>query len=138
MAATKKIAPDPMTQGHVTAQEEMRVVQLLATHSYAEVQQATGLSKGSIYRVALKSGARKTEARILQRHAERRRQQESFLREIMDTTTTADVLDFLAGIPDNSVACHVTSPPYNASKPYLGSSTADALHHVFFHGWLMQ
>jgi DNA modification methylase len=127
-----------MTPGHLTAENEQRVIQLLATHSYAEVQEATGLSKGTIYRLALKSGARKTEARILQRHRERRQEQESFLREIMDSTATADVLDFLAGLPDNSVACHVTSPPYNASKPYLGSSTADALHHVFFHGWLMQ
>lgn len=133
-----KLRAAPLVPGHLSGKDEKRVMELLATHSYVEVAQATGLSRGTIYRIALKSGARKTESRILQRHAERRAQQEAFFREMLDTTATADVLDFLAEIPNDSIACHVTSPPYNASKPYLGSSTADALHHVYFHGWLMQ
>lgn len=132
------MASTPMIPGALTSKDEARCMALLATHTYDEVQALTGLSKGTIYRIALKSGARKTEARIRQRHADRKRQQEAFLREVMDSTATADVLDFLAEIPNGSIACHVASPPYNVSKPYQGSSTADALHHVYFHGWLMQ
>lgn len=118
--------------------EQQHAIALLATQTYQETADATGMSRGAIYKLALKVGARKHESRIRQRAAERRRDQQAFMAEIMDHTANADVLDFLAGIPDNSIACHVTSPPYNASKPYLGSSTADALHHVYFHGWLMQ
>lgn len=117
---------------------QRRAIALLATHTYEEVRQKTGMSRGTIYDLACKVGARKHESRIQQRQAERRSWQEAFLREMINTTATADVLDFLAGIPDNSVACHITSPPYNAAKPYLDSPMADALHHVYFHGWLMQ
>lgn len=138
MAKAKCSLLDPMTPGALSEADEKRCMQLLACHTYDQVQEITGLSKGTIYRIALKSGARKTEARIKQRHTDRRRQQEAFLREVMDAPATADVLDFLADIPDNSISCHLTSPPYNAAKRYLGSSTVDALHHVYFHGWLMQ
>jgi len=117
---------------------QRHAIALLSTKTYEEVEAETGMSRGAIYKLAVKVGARKHEAKIRQRHAERQRDRQAFLREIMNDTATADVLDFLAGIPDNSVNLHLTSPPYNANKPYLGSTTADALHHVYFHGWLMQ
>jgi DNA modification methylase len=118
--------------------EQQRAIALLATHTYEEVRQETGMSRGAIYQLACKVGARKHEARIQQRQAERRSWQEAFLREMINNTATADVLDYLAGLPDNSVSCHITSPPYNRAKSYLGSSMMDAMHHVYFHGWLMQ
>lgn len=116
--------------------DDATVIALLAMHSYAQVQELTGLSKGAIYRVALKSGARKTEARITQRKADRRREQEDFLRSVINTTTTADVLDFLVQIPDSSVACHFTSPPYNCGVAYGGTTTTDTMRFTYFHGWL--
>ncbi|TAN25004.1 MAG: site-specific DNA-methyltransferase, partial [Castellaniella sp.] len=106
--------------------------------TYAEVQAITGLSKGAIYRAALRTGARKTEARIAERHAERRERQLAMLRDMMNSTVKADVLDFMAGLPDDSVACHFTSPPYNVGKRYGDAAGADALRFTFFHGWLMQ
>lgn len=118
--------------------DDVQLAALLATHTYAEVQALTGLSKGAIYRAALRTGARKTEARIAERHAERRERQLAMLRDMMNTTVKADVLDFLAGLPDDSVACHFTSPPYNVGKRYGDALGADALRFTFFHGWLMQ
>lgn len=118
--------------------EEQQAIALLNTHTYEEVRQQTGMSRGKIYKLAMQVGARKHETRIRQRQAERKQWREAFLREMLDTTATADVLDFLAAIPDNSVQCHLTSPPYNVGKAYGNSPMADAMHHVFFHGWLMQ
>jgi DNA modification methylase len=114
------------------------VTQLLATHRYDEVQAMTGLSKGTIYRIAKAAGARKTEARIRQRAAERRREQVEFLQSMIDSTAKADVLDFLADIPNDSVDCHISSAPYNLGVEYGGCPGADSLRFVFFHGWLMQ
>ncbi|MGH8159271.1 MAG: DNA-methyltransferase [Rhodanobacter sp.] len=126
------------TLGRAQLHTEADVVAMLATQTYADVQQATGRSKGAIYRIAMKAGARKTEARIHQRKADRQREQQAFVQEMIDSTTTADVLDFLAGLPDDSVACHVTSPPYNVGKKYGDSPGADTMRFVYFHGWLMQ
>jgi len=118
--------------------DDAAVIALLSGHTYAEVEAASGRSKGAIYRLALRSGARKTEGRIAERKAERRQRQEEFLRSMLDTTAKADVLDFLEGIPDDSIACHVTSCPYNVSKSYGGSPSADTMRFTYFHGWLMQ
>ncbi len=89
-------------------------------------------------RVALKLGVRKHEARIQQRREERRREQEAFLLSMVDATAKADVLDFLAGIPDDSLAAHISSPPYNLGKSYGGGPSADTMRYTYFHGWLMQ
>lgn len=121
-----------------TQHDDASLAALLATHTYAQVQDLTGLSKGTIYRAALRTGARKTEARIAERATERRQQQLAFLQEMLDTTATADVLDFLAGLPDDSVQCHMTSPPYNLGKKYGAAPGADALRMTYFHGWMMQ
>lgn len=118
--------------------DDAALAALLAKHTYAEVQSITGLSKGAIYRAALRTGARKTEARIMERAAERRKRQQAFLQEMLDTTAKADVLDFLADLPSDSVQCHFTSPPYNLGKRYGAAPGADALRMTYFHGWLMQ
>lgn len=98
----------------------------------------TGWSRGRIYALALKTGARKTERRIQERHAERRRRQEETLEAMLNSTVKSDVLDFLDGLPDNSVAMHFTSPPYNLGKKYGDCASADTMRFTYFHGWLMQ
>lgn len=120
------------------AEQESHVLNLLQEHTYEEVRLQTGWSRGRIYALALKAGARKTEQRILERQAERRRRQEETLKSLLNTTAKADVLDFLDGLPDDSIAMHFTSPPYNLGKKYGECPAADSLRFTFFHGWLMQ
>lgn len=117
---------------------ETAVLQLLIRHTYAEVEEQTGWSRGRIYALALRSGARKTESRIRERAAERRQRQLEAFKAMVNTTTTADVLDFLDSIPDSSVSMHVTSCPYNMGKRYGDAAGADTMRFTYFHGWLMQ
>lgn len=118
--------------------DDASVIALLHTHTYAEVQAITGRSKGAIYRIALQTGARKTEARIAKRKADRRREQEDFFRAMFNQTAKADVLDFMAELPDESVSMCLCSPPYGVGKQYGGSVGADTMRFTYFHGWLMQ
>ena len=118
--------------------DDATVLRLLHAHTYEEVSEMTGWSRGRIYALALKSGARKTENRIRERQSERRRRQEETLLALLNTTTKADVLDFLEGLPDNSVAAHISSPPYNLGKQYGECASADNLSYCYFHGWLLQ
>lgn len=118
--------------------EEQSVLHLLQRHTYEEVRELTGWSRGRIYALALKSGARKTENRIRERHAERKLRQQEFMQSIIDSTSSADVLDFLDGVPDGSVALHLTSIPYNLGKNYGDCPQADAMRATYFHGWMMQ
>jgi len=123
-----------------TTAEEQRILDLLHTpgQTYESVQEQTGWSKGKIYALALRAGARKTEARIRERADERRQRQEETLREILNTTAKSDVLDFLDGIPNDTAAMVLTSPPYNVGKSYGGCPGADSMRHVYYHGWLLQ
>lgn len=118
--------------------DEERVLILLRANTYEEVRVLTGWSKGRIYALALRTGARKTEIRIRERHDERRKRQQDFLQSIINSTTKADVLDFLAGLPDDSVAMHLTSIPYNLGKNYGDCPQADTMRATYFHGWMMQ
>lgn len=118
--------------------EERQVLDLLGTKNYAEVQRITGWSRGRIYRLALRTGARKTERRIRERQEERKQRQQEFLKSIIDSTAKADVLDFLDGLPDNSVDLHVTSIPYNLGKAYGDCPMTDTMRFTYFHGWIMQ
>lgn len=125
--------------------EERRVLGLLKTHTYEDVRALTAgpdwaaqWSRGRIYALALKTGARKTENRIRERHEERKKRQQEFLRSIIDSTTKADVLDFLDGLPDNSIAMHLTSIPYNLGKKYGDCPQADIMRATYYHGWIMQ
>lgn len=119
---------------------ELEVLSLLQSHTYDEVRAQTGWSRGRIYSLATRVGARKTEGRILERREERKRRQMAFLNEVINSTVKCDVLDFLDGIPTNTVALHLTSPPYNIGKPYGGvdAASADCMRFTYYHGFLMQ
>lgn len=117
--------------------EEARILGMLPTMTYDEIHRETGFSRGRIYAAALKFGARKTEARIREKAAERKRRQRETLEAIIDTSATSDVLDYLDSMPDGSTRLVVTSPPYNVGKSY-GSTAGDSLRHVYYMGWLMQ
>lgn len=116
--------------------EERNVLALLGDNTYDQVREQTGWSRGRIYSLACKAGARKTEGRIRERHEERQKHQMETLAEMINTSCKADVLDFLDGIPDDSIACWITSPPYNLGKPYGNCIAADSMRHVYYHGWL--
>ncbi|MEJ6002529.1 DNA-methyltransferase [Paucibacter soli] len=115
---------------------EQEVLQLLAGHTYEQVREITGWSRGRIYQAACRQGARKTEERIRQRAAAREQMQADFLSEILGTTAHMDVLDFLDGLPDDTVDLFLTSPPYNLGKKY-GNSGVDAMRFSRFYGWLV-
>jgi DNA modification methylase len=130
--------------------EELHIIGLLQRSTYEAVRAETAApswrdrfpgsqtwSRGRIYQLALKTGARKTETRILERAAERRARQEETLRELIGTTAKADVVDFLNGLPDDSVQLALTSIPYNVGKKY-GDGAGDSMRAVYYHGWIMQ
>jgi len=110
----------------------------LAHKTYEQLALEYGTSRGKIYALAMKYGRRVNEAKLQERAAERKRRQAQFLQEVMNTTQTADVLDYLDGLPDESVDMFLTSPKYNAGKPYGGSKTVDRWSHHFYLGWLLQ
>lgn len=115
---------------------EAAVIADLATMTYEQVHEKTGMSRGKIYSIALKHGARKNEARIRERAAERRRRQRETLEAIIDTTATADVIDYLDTLPDGCARLFFTSPPYNVGKAYGEGRSADSMRHVMYMGWL--
>ena len=118
--------------------EERRVLRLLGNHTYDQVVQQTGWSRGRIYNLAIRVGARKTEARIKERQQQRKQRQAEFLNEIINTTAKCDVLDFLDGLPTNSISAHITSIPYNLGKHYGDSPTADNMRFTYYLGWILQ
>lgn len=117
---------------------ERAILTDLKAMTYDQVREKHGWSRGRIYSLALREGARKTEARILERRAERVQRQRETLEAMIDTTATADVLDYLNSLPDECAQLFITSCPYNVGKSYGGGSNADSLRHVYFMGWLMQ
>ena len=116
---------------------EQKVLHGLATQSYEEVAGLVGRSRGFVYQVALKHGARKNERRIQERVRARKDRQKAFLQEVMNATVKADVLDFLDGIPDSAMSAWITSPPYNVGKVY-GGHRGDRERFHFYLGWLLQ
>lgn len=118
--------------------EEQRVLSLLLDHTYEEVRAATGWSRGRIYALALKTGARKTERRIRERAADRQMRQMESLAAMMNTSVTADVEDFLDSLPSHSVRLICTSIPYNIGKSYGDAAGADRMRHVAYIGWLLK
>lgn len=116
--------------------DERAVLEALSTSTYQEVADAFGISRGRVYGIAVRAGARKHEQRIAERRVDREARQREFLASVMNATTKSDVLDFLAGIPDESVALHVTSPPYNCGRGYAAST--DTYAFSFYLGWLLQ
>lgn len=118
--------------------DHQNVLHLLATNTYEQVREMTGWSRGRIHKLALRCGARKTEERIQRRAADRAALQREAFEEMLGKTVTSDVCDFMSSLPDESVQLFVTSPPYNIGKKYNGAASADAMRHVYYHGWMMQ
>jgi DNA modification methylase len=129
--------PSPEALAGLT-DEERDVVRDLATMTYDEVRLRHGWSRGRIWKLAMRTGARKTEDRIRERAADRKARQRETLLELLDQTATADVLDYLNALPDDCARLVLTSCPYNLGKPYGAGASADAMRHVYFMGWLMQ
>ncbi len=118
--------------------KEREVIRDLATMTYEEVSANHGWSRGRIYKLAMRTGARKNERRIRERAEDRRARQRETLAEMLDQTATADVLDYLDALPDDCARLVLTSCPYNLGKPYGSGASADSMRHVYFLGWLMQ
>lgn len=118
---------------------EQAVLNALASNkSYEQIAAEHGRSRGWVYSIAVKHGARKHEARISERAHDRKRRQAEFLKEVMDATTQSDVLDFLDGIPDGVVDLMCFSPPYNVGKRYGGGTgSADTISMTYWLGWML-
>lgn len=118
--------------------EERQVVADLATMTYDDVRLRHGWSRGRIWKLAMRTGARKNEQRIRERAEDRKARQREMLLELIDQTATADVLDYMNALPDDCARLVLTSCPYNLGKAYGNGASADAMRHVYFMGWLMQ
>lgn len=112
------------------------VLQTLARNTYQETADLHGLSRGKVYTIALDHGARKNEARIRERKAERQRRQAEMLAEMLETTQKADVLDYLESLPTACAELVVTSIPYNVNISYGGHDAADAMPFLRYCGWM--
>ena len=115
---------------------EKDVVTMLERASYQETADAFGVSRGKVYSIALAHGARKHEKRIQERRAERKARQKAALLELIGDTQKADVLDWLDSLPDGAADLVVTSIPYNVGKRYGDCSSADAMAHAYYMGWM--
>ncbi len=115
---------------------DAEILQKLSQSTYQETATAFGVSRGKVYQLALKNGARKTEQRIMERAAERKQRQAETLKALLDATATADVLDYFEALPDNCAQLVLTSCPYNVAKKYGEGASADTMRHVYFAGWL--
>jgi DNA modification methylase len=116
---------------------DRKLAEALLDSTYDEVSRQFGVSRGRIYAAACRLGARKNEARIQERRREKRERRRQFMAEVMNAVSTSDVLDFLDGIDDESIALHFTSPPYNVGRGY-GGGDGDRLRHHFYVGWMLQ
>ncbi len=74
--------------------------------TYQQVADKHAVSRGTVYAIAVKAGARKHEQLIQQKQADRKQLQREFLQSVINATQTSDALDFLAGLPTGSVALH--------------------------------
>ena len=127
-----------MTDMNMTTRDHQILGMLAQNAEYEDIAAETNTSRGTVWRVAVKHQARKHEARIRERADERRARQLETLQALVNRTNKADVLDFLDGIPDDSVNLFLTSIPYNVGKKYGESASSDQMRHVFYHGFIMQ
>ena len=130
------VAPRPEAPIAANDNFEEAVLERLAKATYEETAEAFGISRGKVYQIALKNGARKTERRIMERAAERKARQAETLQAMIDATSTADVLDYFEALPNECAQLILTSCPYNVGKCYGDGVSADAMRHVYFAGWL--
>ena len=117
---------------------ERQILAALPTTTYDDLKERFGWSRGRIYALAVRENARKTEARIRERAADRAARQREALLGMLNQTATCDVLDYLDSLPDECAALVCTSPPYNIGVGYGGGQAADRMRHVFYYGWLLQ
>lgn len=115
-----------------------KVLEYFEGHSYDETAAEFGTSRGKIYSLVVVNRRRKYEAVIRERREDRKRRQQEFLQQALDAVSTCDVLDFLAGIPNDSVGMHLTSPPYNLGKEYGDCEYIDSQEFYYFLGWMLQ
>ncbi len=120
----------------VQSLDESAVLATLVNNTYQQTADRFGVSRGSIYRIAHRFNARKNEERIQERAADRKKRQKEMLSEILDVTQTANVLDYLADIPDDCAQLVITSCPYNLGKKYGESASSDSMRHVMYLGWM--
>lgn len=111
---------------------------LRSDRTYEQIAQELGTSRGTVWRTALARRARKNEARIEERRSDREKQMRANIEASLGQTTRADALDFLSGLPDSSVACVISSPPYNLSRSYDSDPTGDAMLPLRYFGWLCE
>lgn len=122
----------------IDAQAEEILDKLANGESYEALAAQYGTSRGKIYNLAIERNRRVNEAKIQERQAQKKRRRAEFLREVLNSTQSADVLDYLDGLPDNSVDLFLTSPKYNAGKAYGGSKGVDRWAFHYYLGWLLQ
>jgi len=103
---------------------------------YEAIAKRHNISRGRVYRTAVKHGARKNERRIQERAQQTKQRRRAFLEEVINSTVKCDVLDFLDSLPSESVDLWVTSPPYAVGKDYERDMGSFALTHYL--GWLLQ
>lgn len=109
---------------------------LVAGLSYKDICEKHRCSRGGVYRIAVKHGARRNENRISERKLEAKARRKEFMQDVINATVKADVLDYLDGISDDSIDLWVTSPPYNVGKDYETSGGTFSL--TYYVGWLLQ
>lgn len=109
----------------------------LENMSYGNVATKWNTSRGKVYQLAVEHRRRKHEARIQERKHDRAARQREFLQEVLNASQKADVLDYLDGLPDNSVQLHLTSVPYNVGKRYGDSPDIDSRRFHYYLGWLL-
>lgn len=132
-------AVQTMPQIILSAEEQRILATFHDSGTYETAAAHLGVSRGKVWRVVMKAGARKHEGRIRARADARKLEQtrSDVLREIIGTSTTADVLDFARSLPTASVALHATSVPFNVSRPYGGYSSSDRDSFLAYRGNLM-
>lgn len=116
-------------------EDDVRALLRAGQHTFSQLVDVSGWSRGKLYRFQIAEGLRRNELRIRQRN-EMRKLQESFLEEVLNETVTGDVLDFLSAIPSDSVSMCLTSPPYNVGLSYDNNPARDSMRPLRYFGWM--
>jgi len=116
--------------------QEVSILEALANSTYQQTAEKYGISRGKVYSIAMAHSARKNEERIQERKAERTRRQIEILSEMMNTTQSADVLDYLESLPPACADLVLTSIPYQVGVKYGGHPESDTMAHLRYAGWL--
>ena len=115
---------------------ELMILEDLKSMSYEDVATKHATSRGTVYSIAVKHGARKHEQRIQEKKKQKKLRRQEFLSQVVNATVKSDVLDYLDGLPDGSVDLWITSPPYSIGKSYEESLGQFGL--MYYVGWLLQ